>query len=540
MLATSIPVAKRGSAWRLATRTSTATCRRRQARVRVPTDSANPDSDGDGLGRSGDASSSDEPNDADTDNDCLTDNQEHIGINLVVDEDGQSCGRGGGGCPYLTRYVGHSDPLVNDTDGDELPDHEERQLRTDAELDRHRQRRPDDFIEWNQWYTSPISVDSDQDARGGDGVLPPTESMFDGIELRDVGTSPTLDDTDGDGANDADELDSSVRDPLLAELPQFEMDLAGGTSIRLIKERSDEQGGSISVGLTDSVPRGPPRRRPRRSPRRRRTPCRVELGYEFSAEAGTDTTVTETLSITAGYSHEWSTELNARVLHGGVQGGRPRTSEDRRRVLDLLGDGHPGRDLPGDGVPQHRSVHLRAVEHRLHPVPPGSRTGSYEVVGTMTVPLGGITLAPGARTQPIQVVADDVDVDLIEQFLASPSSTPLRHGQHRVPRQRRPELRVPAGGDLRSDGTGRASTSALEAVGVTGSMSRTRTSRPTSSETSVGGPSNGAPPVPGDPSRLHHRRTCVPAGRHGPDRLPPLLGRRARPGLLHSNRQRSD
>ena len=30
-----------------------------------------------------------DPNDADTDNDCLTDNEEHVGINPVVDEDGQ-------------------------------------------------------------------------------------------------------------------------------------------------------------------------------------------------------------------------------------------------------------------------------------------------------------------------------------------------------------------------------------------------------------------------------------------------------------------
>jgi len=39
----------------------------------------------------------------------------------------------------------------------------------------------------------------------------------------------------------------------------------------------------------------------------------------------------------------------------------------------------------------------------------------------MTIPFDGITLGPGARTSQIQAHAEDLDVGLIDRFMASPS-----------------------------------------------------------------------------------------------------------------------
>jgi len=95
-------------------------------------------------------------------------------------------------------YAYQTDPQNNDTDGDGLWDGEE----------------------LHRCYTSPVSVDTDGDARGPDpstasSTLPPYAGLFDGHELytpdqRAVppgergaiklgATSPALDDTDGDG-----------------------------------------------------------------------------------------------------------------------------------------------------------------------------------------------------------------------------------------------------------------------------------------------------------------------------------------------------
>ena len=401
--------------------------------VGAPTDPNDPDTDDDGIsdgfeirGQRIDHDAADgtvvagprtDPNDADTDNDCLTDGHEDTGWHIVLDEDGNGCdGGSGGGCPDLTRYDGYSDPLDVDTDDDGLPDHEENLLRTDAELEDTDSDGLTDFDEWNQWYTAPTSVDSDQDARGGDRTLPPTESLFDGIELRDIGTSPTLADTDGDGATDGDELDSPVRNPLLAELPGFDMELSGGTSIRLRKERSQEEGGALTVGLTNSTESSSSSTNTSSTTQRETHSFGVSVGLAWSKSFVPD------VSLEFRTDHEYGTDTTREFSSEESQTiaqERSKTEETSWTSVESAASGEISQGMVFRNTGTF-TYELSSVGYSLLLLNPD--TLAFDVVGTMTVPLDGITLAPGASTQPIQVVADDVNVDLIEEFLKSPSS----------------------------------------------------------------------------------------------------------------------
>lgn len=393
----------------------------------APTDPDDPDSDDDGLGDGKELTElQTDPNDADTDNDCVSDGDEDGGFPLVLDLDGQGCpGGGGGGCPDITRYTSHSDPLDEDTDDDELPDHEEVLLRTDPELADTDLDGIDDYQEWNRWFTAPTSVDSDRDSRGGEGDQPPTPSLFDGLELRDTGTSPTLADTDGDGTTDFDEFDSPIRSMTVAELPGFEMEFAGGTSIRLRKERSADEGGAIEVGLSNSVESSTSTASTSSITQSETNSISIETGIEFGY-ASDSPHVLGHLNI--GYGYEWGTDKTretsteeSRTL--AEEHSRTETEEWTSSEATVSGSISQGMVFRNTGT---FTYELSDVGYTLYLRDP--ETQDYEVVGTMTVPLEGIVLAPGASTAPVQAVAEDVEPDLVQHFLDQPSALQFRTG----------------------------------------------------------------------------------------------------------------
>ncbi len=391
----------------------------------APTDPDDPDSDDDGMSDGRELTElQTDPNDADTDNDCVSDGDEIDGFPLVLDLDGQGCpGGGGGGCPDITRYTSHSDPLDEDTDDDELPDHEEVLIRTDPELADTDLDGIDDYQEWNRWFTAPTSVDSDRDSRGSEGDQPPTPSLFDGLELRDTGTSPTLADTDGDGTTDFDEFDSPIRSMTVAELPGFSMDFVGGTSVRLVKERSQDQGGAIEVGISDSVSNATSTSETNSVTQSESNSLSVEAGFETTVQIGTEESfASATLSLTLGYAHEWGTERTrefSREESQEISQERSRTQSEEWTTSEAAvgGEISQGMRFTNTGTFTYQ---LSDIGYTLYLRNPD--TLEEEVVGTMTIPLDGIVLPPGASTAPIQAVAEDVNVDLVEQFLASPSS----------------------------------------------------------------------------------------------------------------------
>lgn len=143
-----------------------------------------------------------------------------------------------------------SNPTVADTDGDGLTDVEEFAARTDPERRDTDGDTLSDFGEIHAYKSNPSMVDSDLDSRGPDGAHPSDPNLWDGFELRVLGTSPTLADTDGDGMTDWEEVHSGGTNPRLADLPALNLELHGDPSIVLnIYDLESEQQDRVESSL---------------------------------------------------------------------------------------------------------------------------------------------------------------------------------------------------------------------------------------------------------------------------------------------------
>ena len=153
---------------------------------------------------------------ADSDGDGISDADELAGYDIAISR---------GGTQISTRKVA-SNPSLTDSDSDGLSDAQERTrftdpLKADTDADSLT-----DSDEVNTWVSNPSDVDTDNDSGGN-------ASLFDGNELRDYGTSPTLSDSDGDQYSDYREIIElgNAFNPLVANTPRFELSYATAPSI---------------------------------------------------------------------------------------------------------------------------------------------------------------------------------------------------------------------------------------------------------------------------------------------------------------------
>ncbi len=146
----------------------------------------------------------------DTDGDGLLD---HIELNgwpvIVVRTDGTT----------ETTNVS-SDPFNADTDGDGVPDAEERHAGSDPRSNDSDGDTLSDYDEWNIVYSNPVNQDTDSDG------------IQDGFEYSFFKTSPILADTDGDQIDDPTELAAGNRNPLIADLPSPDISI-GNVNLQL-------------------------------------------------------------------------------------------------------------------------------------------------------------------------------------------------------------------------------------------------------------------------------------------------------------------
>jgi hypothetical protein len=162
---------------------------------------------------------------------------------------------------FLTSRIVSSDPDAADTDGDGLDDGAEFLIRSDPRSIDSDKDGLDDDVEWIQYKSNPASVDSDSDARGPDGTKFPNQALFDGNEILELRTSPTLADTDGDSKTDLEEFEDPSRNPLVAELPTARLEFMGELDVRLRVEYEETQGQETEYGevftqsTTDSTSR---------------------------------------------------------------------------------------------------------------------------------------------------------------------------------------------------------------------------------------------------------------------------------------------
>ncbi len=383
----------------------------------------------------------------DTDNDGRTDVQEFLGYEITIDRFGF-----GTNPLHLVRRHVTSDPRKADTDEDGLDDLAEFVNKSDprdADTDADGLFDNEEVV---RWLTSPISVDTDGDARGLSGDLPPNASLFDGAELialrdadgfllsasgqrfvdasgnrlppKDIerviigGTSPTLDDTDGDGASDYEEFDDPVRSPLVADLPAAEISIVDDAYVALFVEYAESAGTASEYGTTLS-----------QSTSATLGTAESEsnsLTQSLSASIGFDSTAGFTASTTAGVeiTNSGSTTWTQESTTASQQEFSRLESESQIRTETAAsGEIRLGLKITNTGELAFSLTNLAVTVRRFQPQAGDPDTsGAFRTVGTLEPTIPDVTLGPGASTDVIEVNATNVNPQLIRQFLARPTA----------------------------------------------------------------------------------------------------------------------
>jgi predicted outer membrane repeat protein len=376
-----------------------------------------------------------DPKTNDADGDGLTDVQEVSGWEILVDELGL-------GPEYAVRRAVTSDPSNKDTDDDGLNDAEEYANRCDPTQADTDGDGLSDSEEVKRWLTSPVSVDTDGDARGPARDMPPRPELFDKAELRlDAqgvarGTSPTLADTDGDGRTDFEEFDHPSRSPLIADMPALELKVADDIDIRLNVEYAEEQG--TSTEYTSTVTRGTETERSWNTGGTLQVTAGVSHEIGWKAEAGFPKWATEashktTLSLQVAYSQAWQVAgRNAQSFQ--EEAARMESKSSTHTETAASGSMSTGIVLTNTGPVSYHLTDLgmtvRLWERQTDPGDP-ARAGTFKTLATLTPALGnGFTLAPGESTPVIQVQADNVNADRIKDFMKDPHALHLEQAYY--------------------------------------------------------------------------------------------------------------
>ncbi len=349
----------------------------------------------------------------DSDADGLTDFVETNGWEIAVDADGF-------GTDHLSTRSVASNRLVPDTDGDGLDDYEEYVLRSDPQRADSDGDDLDDLEEWTRWYTNPVSVDSDGDARGPGGSATPNPALFDGLELSILKTSPSLADTDGDGRTDFEERDDPVRSPLVAEIPDFRVTFEGETTVRLNVEYEESIGQTTEYGTT------------------------LTQSTTHTEESSHTAIVMGHVNVTIGGEYKFGGTDAGATIKGEVEGGIEWGNEDTTSFTDQSESGAEYSRMQSDSLTRTESASSGFISQGLRIENTGSTTfeletlaltvlqwvpslstgteGNFRAVSTLLPAVSGLTLAPGERTDVIQVDATDVNASLLKEFLAQPTT----------------------------------------------------------------------------------------------------------------------
>ena len=370
----------------------------------------------------------------DNDGDALGADFERAGWEILVDDKG--FGPFSNGLTLTSRLV-TSDPSAFDTDLDGIDDGQEYLLRTDP-------RNPDtdgdglsDFDEWKRWLTSPVSVDTDGDARGpsADDPLAPNPDLFDGAELHfdakgnllGTSTSPILADTDGDGKTDYEEVGHAFRSLVIAEIPEVEIVLDGPIDVFLNVEYAESLGTESSYGtsVSTSNSRTVGGSTSNTTESHLNVSLEVSVGFEAEANAAGGRAQVDgevTAGVEAGMM--WgSTRTTSRESTSELQKENSRLETDSREKTEVAASGEIACGITIENRSPTTTVRLEslgiAVQHWQED---GFGNKTFKTLGTLRPEIEGFTLAPGARSPVISVRQEDVATDVIRRFLQSPDS----------------------------------------------------------------------------------------------------------------------
>jgi hypothetical protein len=173
----------------------------------------------------------------DTDGDGLSDKLENDGWEVTYED----------GFKRQHSYIVRSNHKETDTDGDGLSDFIEHQLGSDPSSKDTDCDALQDSIE-GLYGANLLDADSDDDAIPENSTTP-DGTMLDYGEVNIYLTSPTMEDTDGDGMSDQYEISGGGFNPLIADTPRLKVHVPDDPYIRIIKTESD---GSTSIS-TESI-----------------------------------------------------------------------------------------------------------------------------------------------------------------------------------------------------------------------------------------------------------------------------------------------
>ncbi len=357
---------------------------------------------------------------ADTDGDGLTDLQETTGWEILVDEHGWNDAR------LVAHRTVFSDPGLADTDGDGLDDLTEYLIGSDPSRADSDADGLDDAEEWNRWMTSPVAADSDGDSRGPDHDLPPSPTLFDGFELSIVGTSPTLDDTDGDGRSDLEEYDDPLYSPLVAELPEYKVTLVGPADVRLRVQYAESVGQESQYGTSMTMSQTTSESRGGSDTASFETGLSVMVGGSYGFPSSSVTAeVTASYKFGMSATASWTSSSSQTAQK---ESSRFLTDSLTKTETAASGSISIGVVVENTGLTTFEISTLGLAARQWQPAfdpvtgaldPQASR---FKTVATLLPDLSGITLAPFTSSPELRVAAEEVDPTLIKEFLAHPTS----------------------------------------------------------------------------------------------------------------------
>ncbi|MBK7857702.1 MAG: hypothetical protein IPJ65_03545 [Archangiaceae bacterium] len=337
----------------------------------------------------------------DSDGDGLADADENTGWDVLVDEDGTGT--------LTTREV-KSSPFAADTDGDGICDPEESSLKLDPRQSDTDGDGLSDFDEVNRWGSSATNVDSDMDSHGN-------SAFYDGAELMNFGTSPTLADTDGDGRSDFEEINQNGTNALVAEVPQPKLEVVSAVDISVDIMTStgmmmanavttrQEKGTTNTLGKTSSSA----------------TTQSIESSFEVTAEAsagypsGASVKASGTYSEKEGYVQETSTSISRQSQQSSEDTYEQLSSQLISQEQTVTG-GHLAVDFEiqnlGTRTFKLSSVVVTALRRdRTNPA-------TFTSIATLTFPpsADNLVLAEGQSAGPIRAsaaISGNVALDLL-------------------------------------------------------------------------------------------------------------------------------
>lgn len=313
-------------------------------------------------------------------------------------------------------YETTSDPRLLDTDGDGLPDYDERLLQLDARSADTDGDFLSDAEERYIYLSNPAMQDTDGDS-GGNPVL------FDGAELQTYGTSPRLSDTDADGMSDRVEILVNNTNPLVSEVPKPSIVISeGSVDVRLNVSYSSEEGGAtnFSARFSQANTSALSRSDAVANQVSVETSGSITAGLESSAGVppSAAVSVSATASIAEGYTRQNTTTLDRSSSetaqqeyqnYVGYTSTRREQFSSGRISVDLM--------IKNEGAVSFQMSNLSVMALKPNP----NNSTNFQTVATLTPTIPAVVLPPNGSVGPVNVVAEDVNADIIRELLARPS-----------------------------------------------------------------------------------------------------------------------